>query len=1681
MSAHPIDTQTGTAADARTDVKNETEEKDGADMSTGTADEAHHTDTDTDSGSAGQLLKAGAVLPPGTTGAGPHAVDLTARAYRHPALGDDRVVVRLAAAELGAAEDLAAGFLGLVRDPGEPPVVGLGRRQALGFPEWVLVHHPEDGHHALAVVPELDRLARQAKSKPKAALDACHELAGRLGAAVPHFLPVFYEQAARTFLAVENTTYAAQLFGRARTAEAQHGLTVDEDRLDAVFLEFALAGALPVKVLTGYGKELATRVTPAEAHARFRRLCVRRTAGGLAPSAQAATELRRLARAAGLTGSEPEEDYLAELLPLPATLRAASGWWKAHRGALVSLARRVPAVRGTLLELTPPSGEDGALTALWLDVLTESGATAGLLREDLPADQRCADGAAGWLERFHAARHNGWNVRPTLPALLDLVERCAQRLRAELARPGREHGLRVGVEDADLLDLLLTLGVPVADPDEKDHSRRHGHLNLRDWARADQRRDLLALAADPRFRPAFRRALDALGDATGGSDIIRRVAASPGGRPLLAAWTHDVAAASTAAGLPAVPEAISRLAWLPAEALALAPDAVAAAAATDLAETLARTLRSGLFEELAWPAWESAVAELAPHGDSSDLTVVEAWPYLIVANHTQVRVVDADSTVLTHDLRGPSGNRHRFGFHYVDGELLVFWYSWTDSVTQGYWHHSPGTVLTLEGDRNHWSLRSDHGTLPLAAGGRATGAGVLHRGDTRLPAERPVLCDGVSYWVWRDRDQESETGWVEYDPAGPSYGRLSRPAFLADALTGHPEGAVPAERTAWLRPGPEVPGSVLGARGLHGWRTVRVPGHGWHAADPAGRTVTVPEGHDMPVAALVLPGDDRPRALTRSWRAVSLTDPDGVVTTCSRSDRSHAAFATRSVQLPPLSHWYALRPRDPEGSAALRTADRETLAALLKAAAAAERGEALAGLVAAALPQVTAPRLIGGIVEVLRFTLAQQKELDGVAARLHPDSRAARAAEQVDGASDRLIGDALSGIIGSGYYRWGSDDNTAHRLLHDLAAARRATDATAVPGRLHFDVPASPHSGLPWAPLLDQPAAVAYRAAALDTADEHRHALLGLLAAVDEQGLASAEGSAPHWRRVLLHLDRSHLSGPDGTERNVHQRAVLPLGGGAVLAVTDHGHDVPDGHEYGALFHDPTGRFAAPAPYTLRGAAPVGDPLRGPGWLTAFLTAAADRGTAPFFPEAAAEFSRLTGVSGTTARLVLAGMPHLDAWERNFLPAELRKALGLKAADAAAARAELKNLDVDVRRAVIAALLPADPARLWDEGPDAAAAAEVWIRRVGRRTPVPDWLATEAARAVRGSWPVHRSLPALLDPAAAPELSTDLPWKVVTDHVEPAVPAEHPFTSDVLTGSIAAAAWLAHRLPAGDPVRAALPPVLTALRQRLAAPELMLSVGYFTSLADFRKAAGTPTETATDHERYGAVVMATHDGQPRPAVRPALLDSTGSDPYLPMLRGDDQHPLPVEAALRAVYDPGFAALLADPGAPAAGAADAEGTWWPQDPGRSVPEVVAEVSAAYGLGADAAVLYLALLAMPDPTDRNTARWTGWKPARLKAARAELAATELVVSGSRARAGRTLFLPGGWAEPSTPVLPVEQWKLPMYGLAPGGVPGLGVLVPGEPAADLYRRAWQRVREGDAPRFEQLQVKRTRKRRG
>ncbi|MBD0418274.1 DNA-binding protein [Streptomyces sp. TRM S81-3] len=1648
---------------------------------------------------AEELLRAGAVLPPGTTGAGDRAVPMVTQAYRHPGL-DGRVVVRLTPVEAaGQDEDPRTGFLGL-EPVGEPVEVGLGQPRALGFPEWVLVRHPADAHLAMSLVEEMDKVARTVRSRPKKARATYETIGERLAGSVPHFLPAFYEQAGRVFLAADEKAYASQMFVNARKAETAHALPFDEARMDAVFLEFALADAMPTKVLAGYAKGLSSRVPAATAFRHLRGLFVRLAANGQPPSSPGAAELRKLARAvAGKNALAEEIAYLREMLALPGTARAPLGWWKAHRPALLELTRREPAVRGTLLGIMPAEWEQEELPQ-WLDLLEKTGATAGLCNAALPAEERSPDGTAGWARRFFAlCRTADGSLAPA--GLYPLVDRMAGVLRTELETTGGT--LPPPVSDVDLLDQLLALGVPVAEPGER------ARLGLTAWAAREDRRDLLALAADARFRPAFRRACPT-DDRANDKQTVLTLAESPGGRPMLAEWVAEVSRAYLTAELPAFSGysgVLRTLGWLPGEVLAVAEEAVREALATGLAPALARTLRSGLLDELGWPAWDEALASAASRDATAAIRVTDSWPYLVVVAGTEVRVIGPEGTVLTHEAclpADPSDRLRRIDCLYVDGELFVWWYSYAASAGRGHWHHcADAPPIPVEGAVHSSYVTKVDGSdgsgggmapvsLPLPGGGRTTGHGVLRRGDTVVPGRRPVISDGTSYWVWvKDWSDDKRSAWHAYDPAGDTLGEPGVPRWIEEGLRTAPGGDLEA---SWLRPAPSVePGPVCApVDGLLGWRVVTLPDGSRRGEDLAGRSVVVPaETGASPRHALEMPGTGRLLAVVRRYSGIQLLDTDGSVVAQVSSDQTAGPFTAGTPLLPPLRYWHMLRPRDPEGSAALRRTGEDTAAALLAGALSeTEDGDLVPGLVRTLLPQVGHEALRAGITGVARYAAEHQRTLDAALERLDAALTGDVPEEPRPKPGDGLLASAVGGAgLTERDRRWYYDfHHHLFELPHLLARSMKGLTEPAPAGSVHHTLAKQSsleHLNVLALPVL--PALLALRAASEATVEEHREALDAFLAELDAQRLTELEPG--HWRRVRLRLDHGLFKGPDAVG-GYPKPALLDLGGGAFLLFPDtwyqfaREYDPSDtsGRHYGAVHHDPSGRFEAPAPYDLVSAEPfVPETTRAPGWVAAFRAELAERGPAPWRPEAAEEFARLTGVTPSVARLVLAGVPTIDD-KREAVPSATLKTIGVKSADARVAKDELRSLDTGALRAVVAALLPAEPSRLWTHGPDAAAAAEVWNERLGRRIPVPEEVLNDAVRTVDSKgWAPAEALRGFLDVSAEPRLSRDRTWTAGRYYLQSA--GDTPgFDTSVLKGSVALAAWLAHRLPSGDPIRAVLPGVLTAIRDRLAGPGLLIDLHRRVDPEEFRRAAGDPSETGDGFERYGAVVLGTEGPNPYAAVRTALLDPAGSDPHLAALAVGER-PNAVETALRLVHDERFAELLADPGDPAAGARDEDGLWWPQDPSRSVPDLVGDAAKRYGIGEDAAVVYLMLLAMPDPTDRNTARWTGWAKqrggtARLRAARAELAATGLVVEGKRSKAGRSLFLPGGWTQLANPHLPLERWKLPMYDLLDGEEAVLGVVVPTGPVAGLYREAWRRIEDGDEPRLEEMEVPRPRK---
>ncbi|MFD8791112.1 hypothetical protein [Streptomyces vinaceus] len=92
-----------------------------------------------------------------------------------------------------------------------------------------------------------------------------------------------------------------------------------------------------------------------------------------------------------------------------------------------------------------------------------------------------------------------------------------------------------------------------------------------------------------------------------------------------------------------------------------------------------------------------------------------------------------------------------------------------------------------------------------------------------------------------------------------------------------------------------------------------------------------------------------------------------------------------------------------------------------------------------------------------------------------------------------------------------------------------------------------------------------------------------------------------------------------------------------------------------------------------------------------------------------------------------------------------------------------------------------------------------------------------------------------------------------------------------------------------------------------------------------------------------------------------------------------------------------------------------------------------------------------------------RWNGWSAKQHAAARGELLGTGRVVEAKRARAGRTLFLPGEWTELKSPHLPLETVKLAAHAVRPlwrGEIRSpFGRVLPTAPLHEMFAAAWER----------------------
>lgn len=1393
---------------------------------------------------------------------------------------------------------------------------------------------------------------------------------------------------------------------------------------------------------------------------------------------------------------------------------------------------------GFFPETFSESGRDVDGESGWLALLAESGAedlltalpdTSGNAASGSTAPSDPYVSPADWLARWEAHRRRNRATSGRSPQTLDLAARMADRLRADDHPVELFQGRWQRTADLDLLDLCLASGVRVAEPDDQDKGTAHSSgVPLVPWLSdtAPGARDLTAVAEQPVFRALLSRSVGGIGDARGqrlGESGLARLAAHPVLSVILQEWLTARAEEYMAArGLPGLRTALNRLLAFRTVVADVAPEAVRLLESHDIVPLLASTLRTGVLDELGWPALDETYAELAAEAAtrqqghrSEGVGVTGAWPALVLNTLERAVVIGPEGVLLRHTLRLPASvDRWRTpAFRYVDGELLVIW--WEDGKQLGYWSHRPAEVFTVGGEQTpRWggSGPSDEVCLPLPDGGRATGGKALHAGDTSLPPQRAVISDGTGHW--REGHQGTQRVWLEYDPVGGTHGRASLPAFLRSGVQDGTRLLTEHCQVLPLQPGLETTpfgtdGTVLGR-----WvrRTATEPGtaapadgHRTVAGTPDGHTVTLPhplpDGSPVvPLGALTLPGGSRPVVVLRH-RSVEAhpadTDGTGGGLWSVGTGTSGGNDVAGTPYVPPVAYWHALRPRDEQGSTALRNLTDDRAEELIKevAVVVARHLEAFRAVeeytgpsaqelsqevVARVLPEVSDVRLLAGVTALVRSAVdravaaVQYLEPPKPAQPATPRNTARTQGMFFDQEPEHGDDTTLRNASAWGSERmhgswWGS--GTRWTVIRQILAVNHVLGGEPAfgpptPSKVPFtpvdgwqrDEFTVPGESLTWASLLDKLPELAYRAASATTSPS--------TAPVSSYcWKPSPQARWPTRRAPSGRWSSSSRWAREGPGR----AAPRPYTASARCCARE---PAPSWSSPTAAGTPGTTRHAG-SPWTTTRPEPSAPSPASP-WTASTSTGRASPATgSPGSPLWYGRRARHPGVRGRR------GLPH---GHRNRPPPVRRPAVGsgrgARRRGARAARDEDTRLrDGPSQAGHPAPRRPARPAP-GTAAPGPGRAVVHGTRRPGRRRGLARAPGIPRPRP-RGTGPRplgHHGGRRRPDPQRGlPDLAH--PRHRCPGRHRPPGPAPSGRTRRGLRGPDRPAHPRLHPAarapPAGAPARRARGPAQPPRRPAPGAgPRYGLErVGGLDRPGDPRRPRAPRVRRRRRRRsgpgRHGAAPRPGHGNNEKLLIRPAGLAGP-DDPAFGLVEGTaGRHGTGDLLALRALLSEETDELVS------AGAPDGSPHHPAQDPTRAVPDLVAEAADALGLSTDTAALYLMLLALPDPTDRNCVRWTEWKPARVKKARAELAATGLVVEAKRARAGRALFLPCGWLERGAPGLPLETWKEGLYPVA-----GSARTLPHLPVPALFAAAWARVRGGDAPAFEELDTRATRK---
>ncbi|MER7486911.1 hypothetical protein ABTY20_13630 [Streptomyces sp. NPDC126497] len=587
---------------------------------------------------------------------------------------------------------------------------------------------------------------------------------------------------------------------------------------------------------------------------------------------------------------------------------------------------------------------------------------------------------------------------------------------------------------------------------------------------------------------------------------------------------------------------------------------------------------------------------------------------------------------------------------------------------------------------------------------------------------------------------------------------------------------------------------------------------------------------------------------------------------------------------------------------------------------------------------------------------------------------------------------------------------------------------------------------------------------------------------------AAVEPTREERRRRLLALLEVWADGPFADPRaRLRTGLVRPAEGGPAAVRDGRGASVVVGWAAGGLRRFVDLRTGEADPPGLGTIEEVTDVPRG-GWGSAaqvrrLVDLVRERGPVPWDLDAVAVLRDGTGTGRAAASFALAGMltadylPHLDAGERSVH--RLKMAQIEDGVHGPGRRSPLERLEL------AADVLPGDPAELWEPGGMRAVAerlAQAWRERYGRRTVVPERTFDAVVELRPFPLSADRFCAAFTDHASIRGLGSDLDSWIQNGDFRPFPTAggrDLTDFTDTLRSVVPRLFRVYAELPCGDPVRAGAPGLLRALRERLDHPGLLLDAGALGH--------GAGREVADVHDRFGSrpyagpeplAVASVDDGltvvvdgvvdrggersRPRLYFRPAFYGDDERSRTLRRSRAGSPHASEIELVewLRGPVCARLVERLEDT-SPPPGSYEA-------NPAVSAPDVLGRAAGRLGVDEDAAALYLQLLTLYVPTDRNVRTWNGWKPARHRKAAAVLVEHGLAVEDRRARAGRGLFLPGEWIHAGKPYQPMEAWKAALLGVERSGNGRLEnpLPLPTRTLPELFARAWELVEGGGGP---------------